>query len=535
MVEGDAMSDHDYSKIMQEENNITIDQAVSEEMCTDIDFGCSSEEISYLKKVNATLKDEVFTCYQFIKDRNLLSEYEMFRDNILREGIKKLHEPSNWSVRFTGGQEQRKKTQGIHFGIDLGTTNTVIASCKQGKRFLLPITREINQEILPGQQGRRKSLPSILYIDKDDKVHVGECAKNRVTDGASINLLYNTKNDMGARIIYDNGFTPVKAAAEILKVCYENIRTYVGLNTEILSVTITVPASFTQDQVVDTIEAAKIAGFDLDKISILEEPIASLYYYINRQLISGDEDIIDFSETKRVLIYDIGGSACDVCILDFKVNDNYDFDVHFILNNRYTESGGDAFDEQAAIGLLNKIFKRYDIKDSDVDLDDIKKNIIPLFIPFCEQYRLQYSELIRTAISDERLPDPSVIQDASFGSLKLFLSKYENVKLDISYEEYQKFTKIFFEDNYTHPSKNLTNKTSNKSIIDPVYQLIKKYGKNGERPIDCVFLTGGMSKYLPIKYALKEFCKCPVIDIQEPTEAVALGASMFKFTTLNYI
>ena len=94
-----------------------------------------------------------------------------------------------------------------------------------------------------------------------------------------------------------------------------------------------------------------MAGFDTSKVSILEEPVAALYYYINRQIISGEEDVVDFSETKRVLVYDIGGGTCDVCIVDFKVNDDYDFEVHFILTNRYTEFGGNDFDEQVAIGL----------------------------------------------------------------------------------------------------------------------------------------------------------------------------------------
>lgn len=424
--------------------------------------------------------------------------------------------------------------QGMHIGIDLGTTNTVIASCKQGKRFHLPTTREINQDVLAGQQGRRKSLPSVLYIDNDGKVRVGEYAKNRKRDGASSNLLYNTKIDMGTKTTYDNGFTPVRAAAEILKVCYGNILTYVGRNAEFPSVTITVPASFTQDQVADTLAAAKMAGFDTEhKVSILEEPVAALYYYINRQIISGEEEIVDFSETKRVLVYDIGGGTCDVCIVDFKVNDDYDFEVHFILTNRYTEFGGNDFDEQAAIGLLNKLFQRYDIKDSDVDSDDVKNNLVSTIIPFCEQYKQQYSDLLMTVAGDDEIPDSSMIPDVPFGSLRLFLSKYENVKLDISYEEYQKFTEVFFEDNYTHPSRDLTNKMIDKNIIKPVYQLLKQLERSGERPIDCVFMTGGMSKYLPVKHALKEYCKCPIIDIPEPMDSVALGASLSKFLKSN--
>lgn len=423
--------------------------------------------------------------------------------------------------------------QEIHVGIDLGTTNTVIATCKQGKMFHLPTTREINQDVLSGQQGRGKSLPSVLYIDNDGKVRVGEYAKNRKRDGASSNLLYNTKIDMGTKTTYENGFTPVRAATEILKVCYENILTYVGRNAEFPSVTITVPASFTQDQIADTLAAARMAGFDTDhKVSILEEPVAALYYFINRQMISGEEDI-DFSETKRVLVYDIGGGTCDVCVVDFKVNDDYDFEVHFILTNRYTEFGGNDFDEQAAIGLLNKLFQRYDIKDSDVDSDEVKNNLVSTIIPYCEQYKHQYSDLLIVAKGEEEIPDASLIPDVSFGSLRRFLSKYENVTLDISYEEYQKFTEVFFEDNYTHPSRDLTNKMIDKNIIKPVYQLLKQLERNGERPIDCVFMTGGMSKYLPVKHALKEFCKCPIIDIPEPMDSVALGASLSKFLKSN--
>lgn len=419
--------------------------------------------------------------------------------------------------------------QGMHIGIDLGTTNTVIASCKRGKRFHLPTVRDINQDVLSGQQGRGKSLPSVLYIDNDGKVRVGEYAKSRKRDGASSRLLYNTKIDMGTKTVYENGFTPMRAASEILKVCYDNIITYVGRNGEFPSVTITVPASFTQAQIADTLAAAKVAGFDPNKISILEEPVAALYSYINRQIISGEEDIVDFSETKRVLVYDIGGGTCDVCIVDFKVNDDYDFDVHFILTNRYTEFGGNDFDEQAAIGLLNKLFVRYGIKDSDIDSPEVKNNLVSTIIPFCEQYKQQYSDLLIAAAGGDEIPNADIIPDVQFGSLGLFLSKYENVTLDLSYAEYKKYTDIFFEDNYTHPSRDLTNKMKDKNIIKPVYQLLKKLEEKGEKTIDCIFLTGGMSKYLPVKDALKRYCKCPIIDIPEPMDAVALGASLSYF------
>ena len=426
---------------------------------------------------------------------------------------------------------QKNNSSTMHIGIDLGTTNTVIASCKSGRRFYHPVVRDINQYKLAKQMGTSKSLPSVLFFDNDGTIKVGEYAKSKKMNGADRRILYNTKIDMGQKVEYDNGFisgfTPVSAAAEVLKVCRENIRTYIGRDDEFPDVTITVPASFTQNQITDTLKAAEIAGFDINKISILEEPVAALYYYINEQIISGEEEIIDFSETKRVLVYDIGGGTCDVCIVDLKDNDNYNFEVHFVSTNRYTEFGGNDFDEQAAIGLLNKLFKRYDIKEEDIDSPDIKNSLVSSIIPFCEEYKLAYSQQLANGRPEDDIPN------ASYGSLPRFLAKHENVELDLSYQEYKKYTSIFFQDNYTHPTRDLTNKMRDKNIIKPVYQLLKQLESKGEKPIDCIFLTGGMSKYLPIEDALREYCKCPLIKTEFPMDSVALGAALSSFVNAD--
>lgn len=63
----------------------------------------------------------------------------------------------------------------------------------------------------------------------------------------------------------------------------------------------------------------------------------------------------------------------------------------------------------------------------------------------------------------------------------------------------------------------------------PAYLLIKELNDKDEDGIDYVFLTGGMSKYLPIEEALHEFCKCPVILSEQPMDSVALGAAISKF------
>lgn len=413
----------------------------------------------------------------------------------------------------------------IHVGIDLGTTNTVIASCKAPRVGGVPKAkiRDIKQFIDATNQGEMAYLPSVLFLGAEGNVKVGKYPHDRKAMGADRRVLYNTKIDMGKPgTLYQYNFTPVRAAAEILKVCYNTIRRDIMLrDTDFPSVTITVPASFNQNQIADTIEAAKQAGFE--NVSILEEPVAALYNYINDQALSGDETAVDFTESKRVLVYDIGGGTCDVCVVDLKIDKEGTYDIHFVVTNRYTEFGGNDFDEQAAIGLLNKLFKRYHINSDSIS--NLIEDLVARVLPFCEQYKKDYSDQLNNGYA------PDEVRDTIFASLPKFVGDIENVELDLTYKEYEEFTKIFFDESYRHPTRDLTDKLRDKNVLFPVHQVLKKLKDLGERGIDCVFLTGGMSRYLPIETALENFCKCPVIKSEEPMQAVALGAAISKFIT----
>lgn len=418
----------------------------------------------------------------------------------------------------------------IHIGIDLGTTNTVMASCKmpRTKGFPRPRVVQINQYVTSTQMGIESSIPSVLFFDSDGKVKVGRYARDRKNTGADRRILYNTKIDMGKEVEYDNGYTPVKAATEILKCCYNTIlQEVIPKGDEFPEVTITVPASFNQNQIADTRTAAKLAGFDIEKVSILEEPLAALFHYINEQSISGEGDGVDFSEKKRVLVYDIGGGTCDVCVVDLQIDENGIYDPHFVLTNRYTELGGNDFDEQAAIGLLNKLFEKYNISEKEIGSAEIKNDLVAKILPSCEQYKIIYSNQLQQGYKRDE------IQNAVFSSLRNFLDIAENVELELTYAEYELYTKIFFDDSYCRPTRDLTDKMREKNILRPVYKLLKRLEENNEPGIDCVFLTGGMSKYLPIEETLAKFCKCPIIKSEEPMESVAKGAAISKFIKLN--
>ena len=424
--------------------------------------------------------------------------------------------------------EDTSSQSGIHVGIDLGTTNTVMAVCKKPRfNILRSFLQPINQYVTATRIDRNFYLPSVLFFDTD-AVKVGLYAHDRKSFGADKRILYNTKIDMGREIEYANGYTPVDAAAEILKVCYDTILKTIMMkgDTVFPDVTITVPASFRQNQITDTLKAASMAGFK--KVSILEEPVAALYSYINDQVLSGDSDTIDFSTPKRMMVYDIGGGTCDICVVDLQVDENGSYDIHFVITGRYTEFGGNDFDEQAAIGILNKLFKRYQIPDSAIESPEVRNDLVTQIMPYCEGYKKWYSTQLAMGYDEDN------ITNVTFGKLSRFLN-YDNVELDATYKEYKEFTKIFFDENYRHPVRDLTDKMRDKHVLKPVFELLKKLRSMGEHGIDCVFLTGGMSEYLPIKTALENFCKCPVVKAESPMDAVALGAAMSKFITAKII
>lgn len=414
-----------------------------------------------------------------------------------------------------------KRETSFHVGIDLGTTNTVMATCKPRNKFLLPVVRDINQYLSEKQIGVMKRLPSVLYWENNGEVIVGEYARQKKEAGYSDRVLYNTKMDIGSKIIYNNGYTPVKAATEILKVCFNSIKTYISDDEEFPNVTITVPGCFSLNKVADTLEAAKQAGFAQNKVSLLEEPVATLFCYVNEQLMSRDVNVVDFSSKKRVMIYHIGAGICDVCIVDFEFDDNKTYDIKYIVANRYTEFGSDDFDEAVAIGLFNKLIKKHNITESNNNFAETKYDLISRMLPFCEQYRLWYTQQLMVGKREH-------IENAHYGILDDFFG-ISQIQLEVPFSDYLEYTKIFFKDNYTHPTRDLTDKMRDKNVIRPVYQLFQKLKDAGERSIDCILLTGGMSEYLPIEEALRDFCDVPVIKTKCPKEAAALGAAMSAF------
>ncbi|MCX8574278.1 MULTISPECIES: Fe-S protein assembly chaperone HscA [unclassified Gilliamella] len=247
------------------------------------------------------------------------------------------------------GQTPEPHQRRIAVGIDLGTTNSLVATVRSGK-----------SEVLPDLEGDFL-LPSVVHygVDHDDNtiITIGKNAKNSATSDPK-NTVSSVKRLMGRRLsdidtshfpyplsMTENGVpllnlpnqqvNPIQVSAEILIALAD--RAKASLNGEIDGVVITVPAYFDDAQRQATKDAAKLAG--LHVLRLLNEPTAAAIAY---GLDSGKEGII--------AVYDLGGGTFDISILRLHKG------VFEVLSTGGDSAlGGDDFDRLLAEYIKNEL------------------------------------------------------------------------------------------------------------------------------------------------------------------------------------
>jgi len=350
----------------------------------------------------------------------------------------------------------------LEVGIDLGTTNSVVAYFNSGKIEFLKFR---NSDV----------LPSVLLY-KDGKVTIGEMAKRKAVVNSE-NFIKSSKTFMGdiqkKWHIEDREFSPTDVATEILKEIKKSLEKKFGDVDEIEAV-ITVPAYFTSNQIDETKKAGENAGLNVKQI--ITEPVAAAVAY-------GFEDEVN----QTLFIVDIGGGTFDTAIL--KVS-NDSFSTIAIDGDR--KLGGDNFDEDILNFFLKKIRKEKGVNLSSFDKAGIPKD---------EYFRAKQA----------------LVNEAE--DTKKALSEYEEVEVEIAnllpgYNFQTKLTRDEFED------------LSEESIekIKRVIKKTLKQANLEANDVDKVVLVGGSSK-IPVvrEFVTKLFNKAPYSD-KPLDKLVAMGA-----------
>ncbi|MEM2786532.1 MAG: molecular chaperone DnaK [Candidatus Nitrosotenuis sp.] len=279
-------------------------------------------------------------------------------------------------------------------GIDLGTTNSVIAWMKPDGSI----------EVIPNAEGGRLT-PSIVAFTKTGEILVGEPAKRQMILNAE-RTIKSIKRKMGSdyRVrIDDKEYTPQQISAFILMKMKKDAEQYLG--GRIRKAVITCPAYFNDAQRQATKEAGQIAGFEV--LRIINEPTAAALAYG-----------LDKKKEQKVLVYDLGGGTFDVSILEISEGV-----IQVIATSGNNHLGGDDFD-QRIIDWLAEDFR----KQHGIDLREDKQALQRLR-DAAEKAKIELSSKLETDIS---LP---YIAATSSGPLhleaKLTRALYESLVKDL--------------------------------------------------------------------------------------------------------
>ena len=377
-----------------------------------------------------------------------------------------------------GAQEEYMGNKII--GIDLGTTNSVVAIMEGGQ-----------PEVITNEEGNRIT-PSAVAFSEDGEVLVGQIAKRQMVTNPE-NTITSTKRFMGRR--YDEvatekktityklvkgksdrveieargkKYTPEQISAHILRKLKKAAEDYLG--EEVHRAVITVPAYFNDDQRQATKDAGKIAGFEVERI-VNEPTAASLAYGLDKK------------EDEVIAVYDFGGGTFDISILE--VGEGI---CEVKATNGDTHLGGDDIDQRIIDWIIAE-FK----KDQGIDLAGDKMALQRLK-EVAEKAKMELSSKMETDISL-----PYITADA--GGPKHLTLKLNRAKLD------QLADDLF------------------QRTVKPCQQAMKDAGVSPDE-IDQVVLVGGSTRIPRVQEIVEELFKKEPHRGVNPDEVVAFGAAV---------
>ncbi len=258
-------------------------------------------------------------------------------------------------------------------GIDLGTTNSCIATLEGGEPTVI-----VNAE------GAR-TTPSVVAFSKSGEILVGEVAKRQAVTNVD-RTISSVKRHMGSDWtvgIDGKKWTPQEISAQILMKLKRDAEAYLG--EPVTDAVITCPAYFNDAQRQATKDAGKIAG--LNVLRIINEPTAAALAY---GLEKGKED-------ERILVFDLGGGTFDVSLLEIGKDDDGFSTIQVQATNGDNHLGGDDWDQKIIDWLVSEVKNKYgvDLSKDKIALQRLKEA--------AEQAKKELSSSTSTSISMQYL------------------------------------------------------------------------------------------------------------------------------------
>ncbi|MBU1428828.1 molecular chaperone DnaK [bacterium] len=368
-------------------------------------------------------------------------------------------------------------------GIDLGTTNSVVAVIEGGK----PV-------IIENAEGGR-TTPSMIAFTKKGERLVGLLAKRQAVTNPE-NTIFSVKRLIGRRYndeqvkkakkilpfkiipgehtdikmeIQGKAYSPQEISAMVLQKLKKDAEDHIG--EKISDAVITVPAYFNDNQREATKSAGKIAG--LNVLRIINEPTAAAFAYG-----------FDKKKNEKVAVYDLGGGTFDISILDIGEEGVYEVKS----TNGNTFLGGDDFDQRVIQWLVDSFKKEngIDLKNDQMALQRLKEA--------AEKAKCELSSSLETEINL-----PFITADASGPkhlNVSLTRAKLEQLTADLI-----------------------------ESTVKPCYIALEDAKLKAE-DIDEVILVGGQTRMPKVQETVKRIFGKDANKVVNPDEVVAMGAAI---------
>lgn len=367
-------------------------------------------------------------------------------------------------------------------GIDLGTTNSVVAVLEGGEPTVIAnaegsrttpsiVAFTRNKERLVGQSAKRQavvnsentvfSVKRLMGLSYDEAANEAKRLPYEVTAGGS--------NDARVKIpAMDKVFSPQEISAMILGKLKKDAEAYLG--EEVKQAVITVPAYFNDSQRQATKDAGRIAG--LDVLRIINEPTAAALAYG-----------LDKKSNEKILVFDLGGGTFDVSILE--VGDGV---VEVLATNGDTHLGGDDWDDLIVNWLVSE-FK----KDQGIDLSSDRQALQRLK-EAAEKAKIELSSTMQTEVN---LPFITANQSGpKHLNITLTRAKFEQLASDLM-----------------------------KRLEEPVNQALKDAGL-GKNDIKEIVLVGGSTRMPMVQNMVEQRLGKQPNKSVNPDEVVAVGAAL---------
>jgi len=367
-------------------------------------------------------------------------------------------------------------------GIDLGTTNSVVAAIEGGQ-----------PTVITNAEGFR-TTPSIVAYTKKEELLVGQIAKRQAVInpentffsvkrfiGCKENEISEESKELPYKVIQDNNgnikikcsslnkdFSPEEISAQVLRKLIADAKEYLG--QEVTKAVITVPAYFNDSQRQATIDAGKIAGIEV--LRIINEPTAASLAYG-----------LDKKQNETILVFDLGGGTFDVSILE--VGDGI-FEVLSTAGD--TNLGGDDFDK----ALVRWLVEDFESKEGIILTKDIQA--LQRLTEAAEKAKMELSTVEKTTIN---LPFITADQNGP-----------KHIQQDLTREKFESLC---------------------KNLIDrcriPVEKAIKD-AKLDKSEINEVVLVGGSTRIPAIQQLVESLTGKKPNKSVNPDEVVAIGAAI---------